>query len=181
MKAIDNLKKALDEPNRILKEIARVKAAAAAADKEIAEAVRTGHFESEADRKKLSNAGLTKQLAPPTLEKLDGELRQAEEALVSAYKRGRNDWDDWVLQKKSAKFEELIALVLPFFGGEEKAKLTREEFSRMHVPVIAEIQRCFSADFFTEHPTVKDYMEWSRLHLAKVERVIAAMGWKLPE
>ena len=122
-------------------EIARLESAGARASKDKLEASRRGAFEKDLAR--ISNAGALADAIPLRTKVLCGELVTLEGRLAAELQQDIPTWNSFVAARAEAKFSEVLAAVLPFWGGLEKEKLTRREFEGLHIPAVAEIKNAF--------------------------------------
>lgn len=147
------------------------------ASNEIEEAVKHGHYTSDAHMQKLSQAQLRKTLIPARRRKLAKQIAESEAGFRDTYAQARQGWDSFVEDRKQEVFERLLKALEPFFGGPEKAVQTRREFEAMHVPARDAINRAFSPDFFKAEVNYEDIITWAQFLLAHADKYSKQFGW----
>lgn len=150
-------------------------------DRIIEKAAREGDHSKDADIQQLVHAQARKALLPKRRKKAAEDIVNAEDGLRAAYNEAKRRWDGFVLSKKEEVFDGFLKVVEPFFGGPEKAALTRREFDPMHIPARAAIDKAFAPQFFKYDATTTDYMTWSQFLLDHIERYCKEFGWEVPE
>lgn len=176
MKTLQTL---LDTIESLSLEIETWKKTEAAAKEEISRAARSGSFKREIG--KLGEASTLSALAPERAAKLEADRAEAQEQLTHELRRVRDVWNRFVQDRAAEQFDAFIALANPFFGGKEKERITRQEFRGIHIPAIAEIQRCGIdlGDFWKFGPPLQ--VKLAKQVIARIESACKERGWKFDE
>jgi hypothetical protein len=134
---------------------------------------------SKSELGELGAAVTEAQTLPVQLRRLEERLVGELDALPGRMEAAARAWNNFVGQKGEEEFERFIEAVNPFFGGEEKERLTRREFESLHVPSVAAIRNCAAetGDFRRLSPEKQESA--ARQFLAHVYNSCSRHGWNV--
>ena len=111
------------------------------AQREVSEGTARGSFKKDIGT--LGAAHMVASLIPLRLAVVEAEIGREEEALTEELGRAVNLWNEYVSVQIQARFDEFIGLMLPWFGGKDQEKVTRQIFDSIHIPGVHDLRSAF--------------------------------------
>jgi hypothetical protein len=180
MNAKEHLAATTKALEQVMEEYAAMDRHEATAKAEIDSAVDTGEIHSEKEHSRLSKAALQIQIIPGARKKAIRQIAVAMVSVQQAMKWAVSYWDSGVQAEKRRVFEALIQAITPFYGGALKDKLTRKEFSAMHVPARDRLNKAFCHLEDLDHMPENTLAAARRL-LDRFDNLEAQFGLTMPE